>query len=201
VDKGGGVTECGWLLKLVIAFLEDRKMVLNHKGHTSREESQPGGGPQGTKLGLYLFLILINGAGYQPNQMCQNIGEHITKRKRTPIMRTQEKYIDDMTQCSSMNLKETVEVNPNPTLPRQFRERTDHILDPKKNPIQTEVKKLGEYAKKHKMKINKLKTKVMLFIQARNIDCLPEVKIDEDTNIEVVEEMKLLGVMLRDDMK
>ena len=70
-------------------------------------------------------------------------------------MRTQEKYIDDMTQCSSMNLKETVEVNPNPTLPRQFHERTDHILDPKKNPIQTEVKKLGEYARKHKMKINK----------------------------------------------
>ena len=74
-------------------------------------------------------------------------------------------------------------------------------MDPKKNPIQTEVKKLGEYARKHKMKINKSKTKVMLFNQARNIDCLPEVKIDEDTNIEMVEEMKLLGVMLRDDLK
>ncbi len=52
----------GWLLKLVIAFLEDRKMVLNYKGCKSQEESLPGGQSQGTKLGLYLFLILINGA-------------------------------------------------------------------------------------------------------------------------------------------
>ena len=29
----------GWLLKLVTPFLENRKMVLNHKGCTSREEN------------------------------------------------------------------------------------------------------------------------------------------------------------------
>ena len=53
----------GWLLKLVIAFLEDRKIILRHKGASSEEESLPAGGPQGTKLGLFLFLILINKAG------------------------------------------------------------------------------------------------------------------------------------------
>ena len=41
----------GWLLKLVMAFLEERRMVLQHKGCTSEEERLPGGGPAGTKLG------------------------------------------------------------------------------------------------------------------------------------------------------
>ena len=106
----------GWLLKLVIAFLEDRRIVLNHKGCTSKEENLPGGGPQGTKLGLYLFLILINKAGFKPSQICKNIGEHVTKHKRTPIMRTQEKYVDDMTQCAAINLKEKTVLRTNPTI-------------------------------------------------------------------------------------
>ena len=35
----------GWLLKIVMAFLENRRLILNHKGCTSREESLPAGGP------------------------------------------------------------------------------------------------------------------------------------------------------------
>ena len=33
----------GWLLKLVMAFLEDRRMILKFKGCTSNEENLPGG--------------------------------------------------------------------------------------------------------------------------------------------------------------
>ena len=36
----------GWLLKLVIAFLENRRMILEYKGCTSEEEPLPGGGVQ-----------------------------------------------------------------------------------------------------------------------------------------------------------
>ena len=60
----------GWLLKLVMAFLEDRQMILRYKSHTSEEENLSGGGPQGTELGLYLFLILINAAGFKENEIC-----------------------------------------------------------------------------------------------------------------------------------
>jgi hypothetical protein len=49
----------GWLLKLVMAFLEERRMTLKYRGCTSEEEPLPGGGPAGTKLGLFLFLVLI----------------------------------------------------------------------------------------------------------------------------------------------
>ena len=53
----------GWLLKIVIGFLTDREMILRYKGGQSERKSLPGGGPQGTLLGLFLFLILINAAG------------------------------------------------------------------------------------------------------------------------------------------
>ena len=55
----------GWLLKLVIAFLSERSMILRYKGACSSRMPLPGGGPQGTILGLFLFLILINYAGFK----------------------------------------------------------------------------------------------------------------------------------------
>ena len=54
----------GWLLNIVIGFLEDRELVVNHNGEASGRKSMPGGGPQGTLLGIFLLLILINEAGF-----------------------------------------------------------------------------------------------------------------------------------------
>ena len=126
-------------------------MVLNHMGCKSNEESLPGGGPQGTKLGLFLVLILINNAGYKPNQICTSIGEHLTQPK-LPIERAQHKYVDDMTQCAVINLKELIEPdqNPNKDVLRQYHERTGHVLPVDKNPIQAEVNKLKIYKNKIK---------------------------------------------------
>ena len=40
----------------------------------------------------------------------------------------------------------------------------------------------------------------MVFNQAKSVDILPEVKLDEN-ELEVVEETKLLGIILRNDLK
>ena len=53
----------GWLLNIVMGFLTDRMMVVRYKGDTSDVRPLPGGGPQGTLLGLLLFLILIHLCG------------------------------------------------------------------------------------------------------------------------------------------
>ena len=47
-----------WLLKLVISFLQNRSMIVEYKGKMSGCKMLPGGGPQGTILGLLLFLVL-----------------------------------------------------------------------------------------------------------------------------------------------
>ena len=66
----------GWLLKIVIGFLSDRELVLRYKNIMSKSKMLPGGGPQGTILGLFLFLILINKAGFKNN--ARNLGEIVT---------------------------------------------------------------------------------------------------------------------------
>ena len=68
-----------WLLKVVMAFLSKRSMTVRYKGKLSSSKSLPGGGPQGTLLGLLLFLVLINDAGYEGQK--NNIGELLTSKR------------------------------------------------------------------------------------------------------------------------
>ena len=76
----------GWLLKLVMAFLSERSMKVKYKGKLSGSYPLPGGGPQGTLLGLFLFLVLINDLGFEGQE--NNCGELITRKKRIKEMNT-----------------------------------------------------------------------------------------------------------------
>ena len=69
-----------WLLSLVIVFLMDRSMIVRYKGQQSNRKALPGGGPQGTLLGLLLFLVLINEVGFEGQN--NNNGEIITCKRR-----------------------------------------------------------------------------------------------------------------------
>ena len=51
------------------------------------------------------------------------------------------------------------------------------------------------------MSVNHQKTKVMLFARHKNFDFVPELQFLENQNIEVVEEMKIVGYILRSDLK
>ena len=112
----------GWLLQIVVGFLENRTMEVHFKGQTSGKKELPGGGPQGTILGMFLFLILINAAGFQ--EKIKNTGSIITaapNTKRKPMEKIHLKYIDDMTAAFSINLKETLN-------PFKLHDRTQHIM-------------------------------------------------------------------------
>ena len=96
-----------WLLKIVMAFLTNRSMVVRYKGTKSSTKSLPGGGPQGTLLGLLLFLVLINDAGWD-NQV-NNAGAIITSKKNFKAANEIHlKYVDDMT------IAEAVRPQPDP---------------------------------------------------------------------------------------
>ena len=99
----------GWLLNLVMGFLSDRVMLVRYKGETTTSKPLPGGGPQGTLLGLLLFLNLINDCGFEKNET--KIGETITK------------YVDDLTILEAINLKEALVRNPIRPLPYKYHAR------------------------------------------------------------------------------
>jgi hypothetical protein len=65
--------------------------------------------------------------------------------------------------------------------------------------MQEMISEVKEYADNHDMVINKKKTKAILFNQARNYDFLPNISI-ENEQLEVVEEIRVLGVNLRSDL-
>ena len=63
----------GWLLNVVVGFLQERELILSYRGEKSERKNMPGGGPQGTVLGMFLFIILINSVGFK--QEDQTVGE------------------------------------------------------------------------------------------------------------------------------
>ena len=92
----------GWLLKLVMAFLTARTMRVKFKGKLSDFHSLPGGGPQGTQLGLFLFLVLVNNVSF--SGQVNNAGELITCKKRIKdVNNIHLKYVDDLTLAEKIN--------------------------------------------------------------------------------------------------
>ena len=194
----------GWLLKIVIGFLSDRELILRYKGKCSSRKSLPEGGPQGTRLGLFLFIILINAAGYQ--HLEKHMGLKITQKlsKRKPIENIHMKYVDDMTIAQAINLLECLIHNPDPNPPRPFEhhDHTEHLLPGNNYQLQEQLDNLVEYCRKNQMKINESKSKVMIFNSRRKYDGRPRLTIQGGEDyLEVVEQFKLLGVMVRTDMK
>ena len=193
----------GWLLRIVMGFLTERELVVRYKGRTSDKKRLPGGGPQGTILGLFLFLILINDAGYE--ELEKDIGGHITqkKNKRTKIPNVHMKFIDDMTMAEALNLKDCLEPNPDPNMPfpLAFHDRTQHVLPDSKNEMQRQLDRMTLYCQENDMKMNHKKTKVAIFNTARTYDFMPKLSIEEKTHLEVVEEFKLLGVVFQTDLR
>ena len=192
----------GWLLNIIKGFLEERTLIVNYKGQQSGRKDMPGGGPQGTILGMFLFLVLINDAGFSEEN--RNLGEKITQamNKRKAIPTKHWKYVDDLTIAESLDLKINLKKAKDNTLerPLSFHSRTEHELPPDHSKVQEQIKEIGEYSLKNEMKINKNKTKVMLFNTAKLRDFTPVIHI-EDKVIKVVEQFKLLGVQITSDLR
>ena len=192
----------GWLLNIVIGFLKDRTLVVSYRGEKSEAKKMPGGGPQGTILGMFLFLVLINDAGFK--NIKDNIGLKITQaiNKRTELQPTHWKYVDDLTVAESLKLKESL-VNDDEEIldkPLTYHNRNNQVLPQLLSKVQSQLEDISEYALENEMKVNHKKSKAMLFNNAKNHDFTPALNMNNQT-LEVVEEIKLLGVKITTDLK
>ena len=85
--------------------------------------------------------------------------------------------------------------------PLSFHNRTGQMLPEDKNKMQSELTSLNQYCHESKMSVNQKKSKCMLFNRATKHDFMPELSMNPTNNLEVVEEMKLVGYQLRTDLK
>ena len=194
----------GWLLRIVVGFLKERELIVRFNGGHSGRKQLPAGGPQGTVLGLFIFLILINCAGFM--NVDKDIGSQITTtlKQRKPMEKMHAKFVDDLTLAKSINLKHNLLKKPESELtrPLNYHDRTSHVFAPNIPTLNAELKELVEYSKENGMVINETKSKIMFFNSSRSLDATPKLSLsDDDSYLEVVEQMKLLGVIIQSNLK
>ena len=187
-----------WILKVLIGFLSKRFIQVKYKGATSKLMEMPGGGPQGTVLGMFLFIVLIYPIKFG-NPI--NWGMALTARRFELAKSIHMKYIDDLTLSEAIKLSNLETESRKLDLPLNFHQWTGHRLPENKFATQTKVNEIVDYAKSNEMKINATKSKVMIFNRSRRHDFMPEIKFAGDHTGEVVEEIRLLGVTIKSDLK
>ena len=112
------------------------------------------------------------------------------------------KYVDDLTYAESINLSEQLKAIPadQRPLPDTYHARTGHFFPIEKSRICQQLTKTEDYVLVNEMKFNHKKSKVMLFNPCHSVDFMPELAL-QNNQLEVVEELKLLGVVVRSDLK
>ena len=168
-------------------------MIVRYKGKSSKVKDLPGGGPQGTLLGLFLFIVLINDVGFEGQT--NNTGEIITsKRKLEVLNEIHLKYVDDLTIAEAINLTDKlkeVKVEDRPQ-PDTFHARTGHALQPEDSKVFDQLHKIEQYATGNSMRLNYKKTKLMIFNPCISKDFMPSLELNGH-DLKVVEDTKLLG--------
>ena len=99
-----------WLLRLILSYLQHRKMILRFRNCCSSPICLPGGCPQGTLIGVILYILYLNPIGFlgEPTlQVCDVIHNYWDTMptsvelspsfKALPPTLNTAKYMDDAT--------------------------------------------------------------------------------------------------------
>ena len=126
-----------------------------------------------------------------------------TRRNRKPLKAGKKKWVDDCTVTAHVRLSEQLVPDPGPTVigPAQYHSRTGQTLPPDRNEMQSILDSLSEYCRLSKLKINQEKSKAMLFNRAKKHDFSPKLSLVPGQDLELVEELKLVGYQLRSDLR
>ena len=106
----------------------------------------------------------------------------------------------DFTLLAAMDLTNTLINDPSPVYPVPFKSRTVHVL-PMNNVLQYEVDAVKIYSNERKMLLNPLKTKTMIFNTLLKYNVSPQILTEPGEYLDVVEEYKILGYLMRSDLK
>ena len=85
--------------------------------------------------------------------------------------------------------------------PLSYNERTGQFLPRQDNLLQHMLDDGEQFTLRNKMKINSKKTKIIKFNKSRRHDFPPELCLSDGQILEVVEDIKLVGVIVSQDLK
>ena len=179
----------GWLLAILTSYLTGRAMFMRYAGSMSHKRELPGSTPQGTFLGILLFIIAFNGALLRPSV------------PRPTFLSL--KYVDDLSMLQAIHLKNALSPDPvNRPFPLTHSERFQMVLPKDNNPLNEYLDELKAFTDSRFMKIKERKTMVMIFNFSQKYDFPTEINVDGFVDqLVVTTETKLLGVMISSDLK
>ena len=176
--------ECGVrnsLLPLLVSYLTDRKMTVKYREAISSERSLPGGGAQGTLLGPIEYSC-------QSNDSANCVNEN-----------QRYKFVDDLTTIEVISvITKVVAYNFHHHVASDIGINSQYI--PKENlETQNVISSINSWTLNQKMKLNSAKTKYMIINYTRKYQFNTRLTLN-DTILDCIQEIKLLGVELNDDL-
>jgi hypothetical protein len=85
--------------------------------------------------------------------------------------------------------------------PLKFQERTEMVLIPEENVLQSELQKFYEFTLSNKLVINRKKCYVMKFSRSKKYDFPAELTIGGSDILEVKTQHRILGIIVQDDLR
>ena len=170
------------IIPVLMNFFQDREMVVKWKGLVSSLRPLPGGGPQGGTLGIEEYLSQNN----------DNV-DFLDKSEKF-------KFIDDLSILEIISLLSIgiASYNCHNHVPSDI--GIDNLfLDPKNIQSQDYLDKIKIWTEKNEMMLNTKKTNYMVFNFSKKYQFNTRLKLD-DQNLEQLNETKLLGLIIRDDL-
>jgi hypothetical protein len=142
----------GWLLRILISYLSGRYMILRYKGAKSKKHRMPGGSPQGTLLGILLYLVYVSDIGMDPSTTSQtdmNVPDlPYIPFPPPPAVSEQQirlKFVDDLSVAECIRLDKQLKWNS---------DQTGYFLPPQESLLQKRLDEISIVAKMHDMKLN-----------------------------------------------
>ena len=203
-------------IRLLRSYLTGRSMCVRYKDAVSDFHRVPGGGPQGGLLTGLLFCVQVRLAGspcpattphlpaLEQPALDQPAPEQPALEQPAPPCHKTDKthkksYIDDLTLLEKIKLSD---LEPKNRLigPLTYHDRFNLTLPADKSILQHQLEDLKIFTEKNSMMLNKKKTKCMPFISSRSKDFMPELRLEEETNLEVIYQLKLVGLVITSDL-
>jgi hypothetical protein len=110
-----------------------------------------------------------------------------------------ESYIDDLTLLEKISLSDLVE-KPRIIGPPPFHGRFHLTLPPERSILQHQLEDLQDYTVANSMIINSKKTKCIPFNNSQSKDFMPELSLGGSELLEVIYQLKLVGVIVTSDL-